>query len=272
MIYRLKIIQNFVHSASARSLPRQSRVNNPPNHTFWRVGTGKVRSNHTFRPARSHFRGVESHKKSRLSRGREAHFACWWRLLPRRLPAASPALSSCLPQTVTLTPRSGAFVCGDSRPLPFLSSSPASVSLGESFLSDRSGRHLRLDSSSSLRHEPKTRRLCKVVQKDVQDAASRHCRRPCRTPPLAISPSCCLPGRASSGRPLAPSPVQTRPLPTPYALSAVRHMRSMSGGSRRTPAAPTGASAHPSSREGGAAAHTRHCPGRAGFGMGHTSG
>src|SRR6266581_9068287 len=77
MIYRLKIIQNFVHSASARSLPRQSRVNNPPNHTFWRVGTGKVRSNHTFRPARSHFRGVESHKKSRLSRGREAHFA--WR-------------------------------------------------------------------------------------------------------------------------------------------------------------------------------------------------
>ncbi len=188
------------------------------------------------------------------------HFACWWRLLPRRPPAASPALSSCSPQTVTLTPRSGAFVGGDSRPLPFLSSSPASVLLGESFLSDRSGRHLRL----LLVAPPRTQDTPSLQDRAEGRAGRRAGRR--------LSPSRCLPGRASSGRPLAPSPVQTRPLLTPYASSAIRHMRPTSGGSRRTPTAPTGASAHPSSHEGGAAAHTRHCPGRAGFGMGRTSG
>src|SRR6266702_2208814 len=237
MIYRLKIIQNFVHSASARSLPRQSRVNNPPNHTFWRVGTGKVRSNHTFRPARSHFRGVESHKKSRLSRGREAHFA--WR---------PPALSCGLLAHFATLPAGGDFSRGGllrhhrhsraARPKrsPSLLArerlwaeirdlSPfyhrrrrRSCSVSPSCQIDRGAIS---DSSSSLCHEPKTRHLCKIVQKAVEDAvqaaASRHLAAAPAVPPLAVllllRP--CRPGRCS---PRTPHPPYDTCAPRPGAV------------------------------------------------------
>jgi hypothetical protein len=46
-----------------------------PNHTLWRVGTGKVGPDHTFRPAKSHSGPLESHNESRSLAGGNFDFA-----------------------------------------------------------------------------------------------------------------------------------------------------------------------------------------------------